>query len=84
MKADFALANNTRRCDVTEVGIVSKVYNQANGLCNFPAVPKPSDLEQMDEDGVRFNTPVQNKYMYGPASFTSGCRSWATPTALKT
>ena len=69
MKADFALANNTRRCDVTEVGIVSKVFNQANGLCNFPAVPKPQDLEQMDEDGVRFNTPVQNKYMYRTSFF---------------
>ena len=79
--ADFALANNTRRCDVTEPGIVSKVYNQANGLCNFPAVPKLKDQGEMDEDGEVY-TLIQNKYMYRTSFFTSGAEA-GTPTAQK-
>ena len=47
MKIDYALANNTRACDVTEIGIRSQVYNQANGLCNFPEILSPNELEDL-------------------------------------
>lgn len=62
-KVDLAQVRNTRATEVTELGIKSRVFAQANGLCNFNAVPSTSDLNSADGDGVNLSTPVMNKYL---------------------
>ena len=69
MKVDYALANNTRACDVTEIGIKSQVYNQANGLCNFPEILSPNELEDLERGGTSVSNPTQTKYMYRTSFF---------------
>ena len=69
MKVDYALANNTRACDVTEIGLRSKIYNQANGLCNFPVVPSPNQLQDIEDEGTSISNPTQTKYMYRTGFF---------------
>ena len=69
MKIDYALANNTRACDVTEIGIRSQVYNQANGLCNFPEILSPNELQSMEEGGTSISNPTQTKYMFRTSFF---------------
>lgn len=62
-KVDLGQVRNTRATEVTELGIKSRVFAQANGLCNFNAVPSPNDLNSADGDGVKLSTPVMNKYL---------------------
>ena len=69
MKVDYALANNTRACDVTEIGIRSQVYNQANGLCNFPEILSPNELESLEQGGTSISSPTQTKYMFRTSFF---------------
>ena len=40
---------NSRACEVTEIGLRSKVYQHLNGVCNFQAVPTPDELHRADE-----------------------------------
>jgi hypothetical protein len=40
---------NSRACEVTEIGLRSKVYQRLNGLCNFQAVPTPDELHRADQ-----------------------------------
>ena len=69
MKIDYALANNTRACDVTEIGIKSQVFNQANGLCNFPEILSPNELESLEDNGTSISNPTQTKYMFRTSFF---------------
>ena len=62
-KVDLGQVRNTRATEVTELGIRSRVFAQANGLCNFNAVPSPADLNRADEDQVQLSNPTMNKYL---------------------
>ena len=46
----MGIARAVRPCDVLEVGIKSRVFLQANGLCNFNELPSPEQLRSFDEE----------------------------------
>jgi len=59
-----------RDCQVIEFGIRSQVWNRANGLCNFNAIPTPSKLKDFDRRDITLNTPVMNKYFKRTSCFS--------------
>jgi hypothetical protein len=74
LRVAFATVRNQRAVDTTEFGIKSEVWNRANGLCNFPVVPKPAELAQADEDDVNITTGVRNGYFARTSVFTIALR----------
>ena len=70
MRVSFGLVRNTRPCDVTEFGIKSQVWNQANGLCNFGPLPKPKGLRQADKRGDSITSGTMNTYFARTSVFT--------------
>ena len=67
-KVDLGVVKNTKACDVTEIGIKSQVWGRVNGLCNFPSLPSPDNLIDMetdvedDENGDVVNNGYNNLY----------------------
>ena len=59
-----------RDCQVIEFGIRSQVWNKANGLCNFNAIPTPKKLKDLDQRDITLNTPVMNKYFKRTSCFS--------------
>jgi hypothetical protein len=58
-----------RNANAIEFGIRSQVWNRANGLCNFNAVPTAADLYRMDRDDVQVQTPRMDKYFTRTSCF---------------
>ena len=44
LKYEAAVVQNTRRCDVTEIGIKSRVWCRFNNITNFNTLPTPYEL----------------------------------------
>ena len=61
-KAALGVVQNTRPCDVTEIGIKSQVWLRFNNLCNFATIPSPSELSAADREGTQFQTGYMSKY----------------------
>jgi hypothetical protein len=53
-----------------EIGIRSQVWNKANGLCNFNAIPTPFRLLTLDRKNVQLNTPRMDKYFARTSCFS--------------
>ena len=66
----MGIARAVRPCDVLEVGIKSRVFLQANGLCNFNELPSPEQLRSFDEDGTTITNGNMNLYMQRSSCFT--------------
>ena len=62
LKYQIASFRNIRKAEVTEVGIRSRVWAQMNGMCNFPTIPTPNQLENYDKDNVQWTNGVQSQY----------------------
>jgi|DEB0MinimDraft_6_1074348.scaffolds.fasta_scaffold02316_5 hypothetical protein len=62
-KISRATIRNNRRCDVTEIGIASTVYQQLNGLCNFQSLLSPDELEDADDNLVSVTSGTISSYV---------------------
>ena len=62
LKHESAIVRNQRPCDVTEIGIKSRVWLKFNGLCNFNTVLYGADLDRQDEDNVQITSGTMNLY----------------------
>ena len=69
-KVDLAVVRNVRPAEMTEIGIRSQVWNQANGLCNFQSIPNVAILNKYDEDEYNLTTGYLNKYFKRTSVFT--------------
>jgi hypothetical protein len=65
-----ATIRNIRQADVVEIGLRSRVFNKASGLCNFNDVPTPAVLFTADKDNVKFNNPRMSKYFARTSCFS--------------
>lgn len=61
-KASVATVQNTRPCDVTEIGLKSQVWLRFNNLCNFSTIPSPEQLRKADGNRTMYQTGTMNKY----------------------
>jgi hypothetical protein len=62
-----------RDAEVVEIGIRSQVWNRANGLCNFNAIPSPGKdgkLHRMDKKNITLTTPRMDKYFERTSCFS--------------
>jgi hypothetical protein len=59
-----------RDSEVIEIGIKSQVWNRANGLCNFNAIPTPAKLNQLDRKNITLTTPRLDKYFERSSCFS--------------
>jgi len=67
---EVATARMPRISDTVEFGIKSVVWNQATGLCNFNAIPRPSELFEKDQDDLTVNTPTLSRYFKRTSCFS--------------
>ena len=56
--------------DVIELGIRSQVWNKAEGLCNFNAIPSPQELFRLDESDTVLETGRISKYFKRSSCFS--------------
>mgnify|MGYP003344066992 CR=1 FL=1 len=61
-KAEIATFQNTRSCEVTEIGIKSNVWNRFQGICNFSSLPTPAEKAKYDVQGVALTTGTIQAY----------------------
>ena len=55
-KVEIATIKNNRPAVSTEIGLKSTVFQRLNGLCNFQSLPTPSELNNLEEDGIQVNS----------------------------
>jgi hypothetical protein len=55
-KVEIATIKNNRPAVSTEIGLKSTVFQRLNGLCNFQSLPSPSELNDLEEDGMQVNS----------------------------
>ena len=67
-----------RDAEVIEIGIRSQVWNRANGLCNFTAIPTPEKLHQLDKQDITLTTPRMDKYFERTSCFSL----WVRPVQI--
>jgi len=81
-KVDIAQVKNTRPTEVTELGIKSQVWQQANGLCNFSNIPDPSRLEHDDWHRIQVNAGAMNLYLPRSSFFVLAVRNPNSPVGV--
>jgi hypothetical protein len=62
-----------RDAEVIEIGLRSQVWNRANGLCNFNAIPSAGPdgkLHRLDEQDITVTTPRMDKYFERTSCFS--------------
>jgi hypothetical protein len=67
-----------RDAQVIEIGLRSQVWNRANGLCNFNAIPTPFKLHQLDKQDITLTTPRMDKYFERTSCFSI----WVRPVQV--
>lgn len=81
MRVAFGVVRNTRDCEVTEIGIKSQVWNRANGLCNFSALPTVASFMAAEVDGVAIESGTMTLYMKRTSVWTIWLRPAGTDAA---
>ena len=59
-----------RDTEVIEIGIRSRVFNKASGLCNFNAIPSPRKLFKLDKKNINVTTGRMDKYFQRSSCFS--------------
>lgn len=70
MRVSFGLVRNTRPCEVTEIGLRSKVFQKLNGLCNFQSIPTPGELIEADGSKVTIVSGTANIFIKRSSAFS--------------
>jgi hypothetical protein len=53
LKYELGTFQNTRACDVTEIGIKSQVWSKFEGITNFNTVPSPGKVAEANDDDIQ-------------------------------
>jgi hypothetical protein len=77
----FGIVRNSRDCEVTEIGIRSQVWNRANGLCNFQALPSVEAFREAEQDGVAIESGAMTLYIKRTSVWTIWLRPSGTDSS---
>lgn len=55
LKYELGTFQNTRACDVTEIGLKSQVWAKFEGMTNFNTVPSPRTLVESNKDRISYS-----------------------------
>lgn len=69
MRVAFGLVRNTRACEVTEIGLRSRVYQRLNGLTNFQSLPTSGRLNGADNTRVSISTGTNTSFIRRASAF---------------
>jgi len=69
MRTQIGLVRNTRVCDCTEIGFKSRVFNYANGLCNFSNLPNPNDFVRLQKKKIITQNGQMTQYFQRTSVF---------------
>jgi hypothetical protein len=83
MRVAFGVVRNSRDCEVTEIGLRSQVWNRANGLCNFQAVPSVEAFVAAEIDGVAIESGTMSLYLKRTSVWTIYLRPSGTDSSGK-
>jgi hypothetical protein len=75
------VVRNSRECEVTEIGLRSQVWNRANGLCNFQALPSVDAFREAEINGVGINSGAMTLYLKRTSVWTVWLRPSGTDSS---
>jgi hypothetical protein len=78
LRVAFGVVRNSRECEVTEIGLRSQVWNRANGLCNFQALPSVDAFREAEINGVGINSGAMTLYLKRTSVWTVWLRPSGT------
>ena len=70
LRVAFGVVRNSRDCEVTEIGIRSQVWNRANGLCNFQALPSVEAFLEAEINGVGIQSGTITQFIKRTSAWT--------------
>ena len=80
MRVSRAVIRNNRKCDVTEIGLKSTVYQQINGLCNFQSLLTVQELKDLDGDGRSVQSGTLSSFIQRASAFVIKWRESGSQT----
>jgi hypothetical protein len=69
MRVAIGHVRNNRPAVTTEIGLKSTVFQQLNGLCSFPSLPSPDEIQDYDESSVNVRTGRNSSYIVRTSVF---------------
>jgi len=63
LRYEIGTLQNTRPCDVTEIGIKSRVWARINNMTNFNTLPSPGRLARFNEDNIQAQEGKTTSYV---------------------
>ena len=69
-RSSTGIVRNQRPCDVTEIGLRSKVFQRLTGLCNFQSIPTPDQLKTFDGDKVQLTNGTITTFLKRASVFS--------------
>ena len=81
LRVAFGVVRNSRECEVTEIGLRSQVWNRANGLCNFQALPSVDAFREAEINGVGINSGAMTLYLKRTSVWTVWLRPSGTDSS---
>jgi len=74
VRYEIGTIQNTRRCDVTEIGIKSQVWTRFNGITNFNTLPSPASLARDNRQRIRYTEGKLTAYAHRISLFALDVR----------
>ena len=74
LKYEFGTFQNTRSCDVTEIGIKSQVWAKLEGITNFNTIPAPGILRNANKDKIQFSEGKVTSFVHRMSFFALDVR----------
>jgi hypothetical protein len=81
LRVAFGVVRNSRDCEVTEIGIRSQVWNRANGLCNFQALPSVEAFLEAEINGVGIQSGTITQFIKRTSVWTIWLRPSGTDSS---
>ena len=74
LRFEMGSFQNTRRCDVTEIGIKSQVWAKLNGITNFNTILTPGKMAQTNRANVQLRAGKVTQYVRRLSTFALDAR----------
>ena len=74
LKYEFGTFQNTRSCDVTEIGIKSQVWAKLEGITNFNTIPAPRILRNANKDKIQMSEGKVTSFVHRMSFFALDVR----------
>ena len=74
LKYEFGTFQNTRSCDVTEIGIKSQVWAKLEGITNFNTIPAPGILRNANKDKIQMSEGKVTSFVHRMSFFALDVR----------